>query len=93
MFALVKVQLAQATRLRSKRRPPYKGDCNFNRKHSGLRKLMRAMRRGTLDPEHQRDIRLAEGAGRDRRHKYMSKSALNRDMLIWMDAALAIAAL
>lgn len=91
MFAPIDVQLVQATRPRSKRRLPYKGKCRFNRKHSGMRKLMRAMRRGTLDAEHLRDIRLAEGAGRDRRHKYMSKSALDRDTLIRMDAALAAA--
>jgi hypothetical protein len=57
------------------------GAVRFHSKRSGLRKLMRAMRCGTLDPEHQRDIRLAEGAARDRRHKYMSKSAREREML------------
>lgn len=72
MFAPIEMQLIHAARRISKRRPPYKGDCKFNRKHSGLRKLMRAMRHGTLDPEHQRDVRLAEGDARDRRFVYMS---------------------
>lgn len=72
MFAPIDVQLVQATRPRPKRRLPYKGDCKFNCKHSGLRKLMRAMRRGTLDAEHLRDIRIAEGDARDRRFVYMS---------------------
>lgn len=78
MFAPIEMQLIHAARRISKHRRYDEdgnfipGKCNFNRKHSGLRKLMRAMRRGTLDAEHQRDIRLAEGDARDRSFVYMS---------------------
>jgi len=78
MFAPLEMQLLHAARPVSKHRQfdehgrHIPGKCRFNRKQSGLRKLMRAMRRGTLDVEHQRDIRLAEGDARDRRWVYMS---------------------
>ncbi len=88
MFAPIETQLIHAARRVSKHRQfdehgrHIPGKCRFNRKQSGLRKLMRAMRRGTLDAEHQRDIRLAEGAGRDRRFVYMSAGAKRRGLQI-----------
>lgn len=87
MFAPIEMQLIHAVRRVSKHRQfdergrHIPGKCNFNRKHSGLRKLMRAMRRGTLDAEHQLDIRLAEGDARDRRFVYMSAGAKRREAL------------
>lgn len=50
---------------------PGEGTCTYSRQHSGLRKLQRAMNRGTLPGELLNIIDLAVNSAHKRRAKYM----------------------
>jgi hypothetical protein len=80
LFGKAHIAASPRHRSSSKRNPPLQGDVRLSDR-SGLRKLMRASRRGLLPPERLRIIRQAEESAAERRSKYMSRAARQRDRL------------
>lgn len=80
-------QVFRRSGIRSKS-APFKGNVTIG-PQSGLRKLMRASRRGMIPPERQFIIDEAMKSARQRRRVYMSASARQMDSLATLLAARA----